>query len=248
MHSAIYRFGHRPYLLIQYFSNISTDRKKPMADLELIIGNKNYSSWSLRPWVFMKHYQINFKEKRVPLFTVDTNEVLREYDSDFKVPVLKEGGLVIWDTLSILEYLSEQYLDSKGWPSDKNARAVARSVSAEMHSSFLNVRNELPMNCRKTFKNIALSSAAEGEIGRIRQLWQKCLTEFSSDGGWLFGEYSIADAMFAPIALRLSGYSILLEPLIQQYVTRVLAQPCIIEWVNAGKLETEIIEEDEIKI
>ncbi len=218
-----------------------------MADLELIIGNKNYSSWSLRPWVFMKHYQINFKEKRVPLFTADTKEALREYDSDFKVPVLKDGGLLIWDTLSILEYLSEQYLNSKGWPSDKNARAVARSVSAEMHSSFINVRNELPMNCRKIFRNIPLSSPAKREIERIKQLWEKCLTKFSGDGDWLFGEYSIADAMFSPIALRLTGYSIPLEPLIQQYVTRVLAQPCIIEWINAGKLEIEVIEEDEIK-
>jgi len=217
-----------------------------MNNLTLIFGNKNYSSWSLRPWVFLKHNEIAFKEKRIALFTDTTNKELEQYNSDFKVPVLKDGELVIWDSLSILEYVSEKYLHSKGWPQDEKARAMARSVSAEMHSSFIHVRNELPMNCRKLFKGITLSRYAKKEIERIKMLWRTCRHNYGADGEWLFGKYSIADAMFAPIALRFHGYNITLEGVEADYVTSVLTQPCIIEWIEAGKNEKEIIEADEI--
>ena len=217
-----------------------------MTVLTLIFGNKNYSSWSLRPWVLMKHYQINFTEKRVALFTETTNAELSEYGSDFKVPVLKDGDLIVWDTLAILEYVSEKYLKGKGWPSDEKARAVARSVSAEMHSSFINVRNELPMNCRKKFNDIKLSADAEREVERIKTLWRDCRNKFGSEGEWLFGKYSIADAMYSPIALRFEGYNIPLQGIEADYVKSVLNQPCILEWIEAGKQEKEIIEEDEI--
>lgn len=219
-----------------------------MSGLTLIFGNKNYSSWSLRPWVLMKHYQINFKERRVALFTDTTESELAEYGSDFKVPILKDDDLIIWDTLAILEYVSEKYLQGKGWPQDEKARAIARSISAEMHSSFMNLRNELPMNCRKKFKNIKLSAGAQQEVERIKKLWRDCRSHFGASGEWLFGEYSIADAMYAPIALRFEGYSIPLEGFEADYVQSVLNQPCIIEWIEAGKLEKEIIEEDEVKI
>lgn len=219
-----------------------------MSNMTLIIGNKNYSSWSLRPWIFLKENQIEFSEKRVALFTETTNEELSQFNSDFKVPVLKDGDLLVWDTLSILEYVSEKYLDSRGWPQDVNARALARSVSCEMHSSFFNLRNELPMNCRKRFQNIKLSSDAEREIDRIKALWQQCRTQFGGSGEWLFGKYSIADAMFAPIALRFDGYSIPLVGIENAYVQSVLKQPSINEWIEAGKAEIEIIKEDEIDV
>ena len=218
-----------------------------MSKLILIIGNKNYSSWSLRPWIFLRHHHIDFEEKRVPLFLETTAGELAEYKSDYKVPILKDGELVVWDSLSILEYVSEAYLNNKGWPVDRNARSVARSISAEMHSSFSNVRNELPMNCRKKFENIKMSQGAEREIERIMQLWRKCRTEYGENGEWLFGDYSIADAMFAPIALRFSGYSIPLGGVEEKYVKSVLNHPGVVEWVEAGKLETEIIEADEIE-
>lgn len=217
-----------------------------MSKLLLVIGNKNYSSWSLRPWVFLKQFNIDFEEKRVALFTEMTDKTLSEYGSDFKVPVLKDADLIVWDSLSILEYLSEHYLDSKGWPLDSRARALARSVSAEMHSSFINVRNELPMNCRKNFHNIELSAGAKKEVERIKHLWRTCRAEFGTGGEWLFGDYSIADAMFAPIALRFFGYNIPLDGIEKAYVTSVLNQLCIREWIEAGKLEKEIIDEDEI--
>ncbi len=196
----------------------------------------------------MVQNKIEFTEKRVSLFTETIRKELAPYNSDFKVPVLKDGDLLVWDSLSILEYISEQYLRSNGWPYDSEARAIARSVSAEMHSSFTNVRNELPMNCRKKFKDIPLSSGAEREIERITTLWRNCREQFGDAGEWLFGKYSIADAMFAPVALRFEGYSIPLGNVEGAYVQSVLKQPGIIEWIEAGKAEKEIIEEDEIKI
>ena len=218
-----------------------------MSDLTLVIGNKNYSSWSLRPWVLMKHFNIVFKEKRVALFTNSTEAELAQYNSDFKVPILQDGELIIWDSLAILEYISENYLKSNGWPGELHARAMARSVSSEMHSSFVNVRSEMPMNCRKKFHNITLSVEAEREVERIKALWRLCRTQFGTEGEWLFGDYSIADAMFAPIALRFEGYSVPLAGIEATYVQNVINQPCIIEWVAAGKVEKEVITEDEIK-
>ncbi|MES9963472.1 MAG: glutathione S-transferase family protein [Candidatus Sedimenticola sp. 20ELBAFRAG] len=218
-----------------------------MPDPTLIIGNKNYSSWSLRPWIFLKHHQIPFQEKRVALFTETTDQELQQYNSDFKVPVLKDADLLVWDSLAILEYVSEQYLDGGGWPADKSARAMARAVSAEMHSSFSNVRSEFPMNCRKRFDDIKPTSEAAREIERIKGLWRECRSAFGKEGEWLFGDYSIADAMYAPIALRFHGYSIPLEGTEQVYVESILNQPGIIEWIEAGKVEKEIIGEDEIQ-
>ena len=195
----------------------------------------------------MKHYQVNFEEKRVALFTNTTADELSEYNSGLKVPILKDDELVVWDSLSILEYISEQYLENRGWPSEEKARSIARSISSEMHSSYFNVRNELPMNCRKKFENIELSQDAKLEVERIKELWRKCRSEYGNTGEWLFGEYSIADAMFAPIALRFDGYSIPLSGVEESYVKSVLSHPGIIEWMEAGKLETEVIEADEIE-
>lgn len=159
-----------------------------------------------------------------------------------------DGDFPVWDSLSILEYLSENYLDSRGWPAEVRARAFARSVSAEMHSSFVNVRNELPLNCRKLFHGIILSDDAKREIERIIQIWRKCLAEFSVDGEWLFGTFSIADAMYAPIALRFAGYNIPLSGAEASYVQKVIEHPDIVEWIASGKQEKEVIEMDEIEI
>ena len=194
----------------------------------------------------MRQNNIEFTEKRVALFTETTDEALSQYGSDSKVPVLKDGNVVVWDSLAILEHLSEKHLNSTGWPLDPEARAFARSISCEMHSSFSNMRNELPMNCRKEFHDRVLSSDAEREIDRIKSLWVQCRSQFGKDGEWLFGQYSIADTMFAPIALRFIGYNIPLTGEEKSYVNSVVNQPCIIEWIASGKAETEIIEEDEI--
>lgn len=219
-----------------------------MSKLTLIIGNKNYSSWSLRAWIFLKHFDIDFEEKRIPLFTDTTDDELLKYNSNFKVPVLLDGDLIIWDSLAILEYLSEQYLSDNGLPGEANKRAVARSVSCEMHSSFLNVRNDLPMNCRKSFKNFQPSQQVEAEIQRIKSIWKQCRTQYGDGGKWLFGSYSIADAMFAPIVLRFNTYNIELAGIEKEYSQTVLNQKNVIEWIETGKKEKEIIASDEIEI
>lgn len=217
-----------------------------MSSLTLIIGNKNYSSWSLRPWIFMRQMVIDFAEKRIPLFTETMETDLAPYFSNTKVPVLLDAGLIVWDTLAIMEYLSEQYLAGKGWPDDKKARAVARSVSAEMHSSFTALRNELPMNCRRQYPGFRISVAVEADIKRIAEVWRKCRTEYGANGPWLFGDYSIADAMYAPVVLRFKGYAVTLGELEEAYMENVLKQSAMQEWIEAGKQEKEVIAMDEV--
>ncbi len=219
-----------------------------MSELILIIGNKNYSSWSLRPWIFMKHFQLEFTEKWMALFTETTDAQLASYFSNDKVPILMDDSLQVWDTLAILEYLSENYLTGQGWPAEKNARAFARSVSAEMHSSFTDLRNELPMNCRQKFCNFKLSASVQNDIQRIKDIWQKCKTEYGSGGDWLFGEYSIADAMFAPVVLRFDGYDVPLNAMEKAYVECVIQHPNMQQWIVAGKQEKEIIEMNEVTV
>ncbi|MDC9714658.1 MAG: glutathione S-transferase family protein [Gammaproteobacteria bacterium] len=213
-----------------------------MSDLTLVIGNKNYSSWSLRPWIFMKQFQIEFKEKKVFLFTDTTDDELAQYNSNSKVPVLLDKELVIWDSLAILEYLSEQYLAGGGLPKSPDVRAISRSISAEMHSSFFNIRNDLPMNCRKPLVNIALSAETQTEVQRIATIWHQCRVQYGDAGEWLFGQYSIADAMFAPIVLRFHTYGVKLDGQAQAYMQSVLQQKHIIDWIAAGKEETEVID------
>jgi glutathione S-transferase len=194
----------------------------------------------------MRHHQLQFDEKRVALFAENTNSELSEYHSDYKVPILKDRDLVIWDSLAILEYLSERYLNNRGWPSSIDARAVARSISSEMHSSFHNVRNELPMNCRKSLQNLTLSDEAKREVDRISWLWETCRIDYGAGGDWLFGEFTIADAMFVPVALRFYGYNIALGHIQTRYVKTVMANPHIREWIQAGVQESEIIQAEEI--
>jgi glutathione S-transferase len=218
-----------------------------MSKPTLVIGNKNYSSWSLRPWFFMKQSQIEFEEKRIALYTDTSDRETTAYFSDYKVPVLIDGRLVVWDSLAILEYLSETYLESAGWPNDTEARAIARSVSAEMHSSFISIRKELPMNCRRTFTGFASSANAQKDIQRIKDIWHKCRTEYGARGDWLFGDFSIADAMFAPVVLRFVTYGVELDDLEKAYVDTTLTNPHIIQWMEDGRQEKEIIEASEIK-
>ena len=216
-----------------------------MANLTLIIGNKNYSSWSLRPWLYMKHAGIPFTEKRIALYTDTSRKELVPYFSNYKVPALLDGDYIVWDSLAILEYLSEQYHESNGWPRDARARALARSVSAEMHSSFVALRSELPMNCRKRFTNVKLSTDARNDVDRVKALWRKCRSEYGKSGDWLFGQFSIADAMYAPVALRLAGYGIPLSGVEDSYVQMTLKYPHIVEWIEAARQEKQVLTEYE---
>ena len=194
----------------------------------------------------MKHHRLLFTEKRIVLSADSTKEELSKYDSNYKVPILQDGNLLIWDSLAILEYISEKYLQQQGWPSDNEARAQARALSAEMHSSFYALRKEMPMNCRKEFHNINLSAAAQQDIERITALWRTCLKKYSAGGEWLFGEYSIADAMYAPVIFRFAGYNVPLGDVENTYLQNALKHPAMMEWKESGIAETEIIPEDEI--
>jgi len=219
-----------------------------MSTKTLVIGNKNYSSWSLRPWIFMRQMGLEFREKRVALFVETMEQELAPYFSNSKVPVLLDNNFVVWDSLAIMEYLSENYLNGRGWPVDVKARAVARSVSAEMHSSFASLRSALPMNCRKKFHGFKLAPEVQRDIDRVKAIWQKCRTEYHDGGKWLFGEFSIADAMFAPVALRFTGYDVALNQLEQNYVQAFLDHADMKEWVAAGEQEKETIDRDEVII
>ncbi len=217
-----------------------------MSELTLVIGNKNYSSWSLRPWIYLKNAGIAFTEKRIALYEVTTSQLLEPYFSGNKVPVLIDDNLVIWDSLAILEYLAEKYPDHNGWPHNSDARAKARSVSAEMHSSFSALRNELPMNCRKKINDFSLSSEVLEDIYRIKAVWRHCKKAYGQKGPWLFGDFCIADAMFAPVAIRFEGYGVPLEGIEKEYVHTIINNPFLTEWINAGKKEKDIIEIAEV--
>ncbi len=215
-----------------------------MSAFTLIIGNKNYSSWSLRAWLWMKHLGIEFDEVVIPLYSDDTDAQLGVYFSGCKVPVLIHDGLEIWDSLAICEYLAELY-PQKGLLSDARQRGVMRSLSAEMHSSFVGLRSELPMNCRRQPGSLILSDVCLADIDRIRALWQHA-AEFSDDkGDFLFGSFSMADAMFAPVVLRFHRYNIALTGRSQSYMNAMLKHPAMQEWVDAGRAESEVIEGEE---
>lgn len=207
--------------------------------MKLIIGNQNYSTWSLRPWLLLRAFNIKFNQQIVSLLGDDTSQRLATFSNSKKVPILIDGELTIWDTLAICEYISETHLDGRGWPKDKAARAHARSTTAEMHSSFFNIRNEMPMNV-KARRKIDLSDATSAEITYVDDIWAR-----HKQGGFLFGDYGIVDCFFTPVASRFQTYGIQLSPPAQAYADRLLAHPAMQEWTEAACLETEILAKDE---
>lgn len=217
-----------------------------MSRYTLVIGNKNYSSWSLRPWFWMKQCGIPFEENRIALFTSTYKDELEPYFSNGKVPVLLDGEFVVWDTLAILEYLAARHPDALGWPQHPQARAVARAASAEMHSSFASLRAALPMNCRKHFPGYTIGETVQQDVDRVVALWEHCRQYYGTAGDWLFGDFSIADAMYAPVVLRFHGYDISLPDTARDYVRHVLDNRHIQDWMEAGRRETEIIAADEV--
>jgi glutathione S-transferase len=215
-----------------------------VSDLTLVIGNKNYSSWSLRGWLFLKHTGAPFREIRIPLDQADTKARIAQYSPAGRVPILIDGDVSVWDSLAICEHLSETVLGGKGWPSDVKARAEARSVSAEMHSGFQALRNELPMNCRARRKLVP-SPAARADIARILSIWDTCRSRHAAAGPWLFGSFCVADAMYAPVAFRFQTYSVGMTGNAAAYAKALLAHPAMLEWLAAGQAESEVVAADE---
>jgi glutathione S-transferase len=212
--------------------------------MKLVIGNKNYSSWSLRPWLLLSAFDLEFEEIQESLLPEGIKERFGQYSPSCKVPVLIDGELHIWDSLAICEYVSETYLQGRGWPADGKQRAVARALCAEMHSGFMALRSEMPMNCRATRK-LELSTAAKGECSRIDSTWSHYTRLNEAVGPWLFGDFSIADCFFAPVAFRFATYGVSLSAVAQEYSDRLLQHPAVLAWKEAAEKETEIILRDE---
>ena len=216
--------------------------------LKLIIGNRAYSSWSMRGWLAVKRSGEPFEEYVVPLFDAEW-EKRREGDefapSLGKVPILWDGDCVVWDSLAIIEFLADRIGRDTYWPKDETARAVARSMSAEMHSGFANLRRELPMNVRKSFPPRELSDEVREEIDRIMQLWAQARARFGGTGDFLFGDWCAADMMYAPVVTRFITYAVPVPNFAASYMKAVLSQPHVAEWIDKAQDEPWVIEEYE---
>lgn len=208
-----------------------------MNSLTLIIANKNYSSWSMRPWLSLKVAGIPFEEIVIPLAEEETASRIARHSPSGKVPLLKDGDLAIWESLAIIEYLHERYPGASIWPPSPPARAVARAVSAEMHAGFAALRSQLPMNVRAMRPPAPLSADVAGDVKRIRALWQDCRARFGEGGPFLFGSFCAADAMYAPVVSRFRTYGVELDAPDRAYCDAILALPAVQEWFEAAAAE-----------
>ena len=213
--------------------------------MKLVIGNKNYSSWSLRPWLLMSHAGIPFEEVPVRLFTPSFAEEIGRYAPANKVPALIDGDIVVWDSLAVVEYLAERFPDKQLWPQDPAARAFARSICAEMHAGFGNLRSQMPMNLSAMLPGMGWNVAVQRDIDRIVQLWQQARDRFGKGGPYLFGAFSIADAYYAPVVCRFATYGVHLPEPAKAYADLVLELPALQRWIAAAREERDFLAPDE---
>ncbi|MFP2932665.1 glutathione S-transferase family protein [Pyxidicoccus sp. 3LG] len=212
----------------------------PTPPLTLVLGTKNYSSWSLRPYLALAHTGQPFQEVVIQLGDPDTTEKILQHSPSGKVPLLKHGELSIWDSLAICEYLAETFPEARLWPQDKAARAVARSVVAEMHSSFTALRQHMSMNIRARKSGQGRAPGVAEDIARIQDIWKECRARFGQGGPFLFGAFSIADAFYAPVVTRFVTYGVELDPVCAAYRDAVLALPSFLKWAEAAKHERPV--------
>ena len=211
----------------------------------LVIGNKNYSSWSLRPWLVLRHFDVAFDEVRLLLDTPHFQEDVARWAPHGRVPALHDGELVIWDSLAICEYINEQYLDGRGWPAQVAARAHARSATAEMHSGFGALRTQLPMNMRRTPDAYRWDASADRDIARIQEIWRELRAQHGAGGPFLCGAFSIVDAMFAPVVSRFLSYGVPMDATAQAFADAIQGLDAWREWRAAGEAEVEYLEDTE---
>lgn len=217
-----------------------------LAKLHLVIGNKNYSSWSLRPWMALTMAHIPFDETVIPLDQPQTKKRIVEHSPAGFVPVLHHGKLTVWESLAILEYLADMFPEKKLWPQGKAARAAARSAASEMHCGFAALRNTCPMNLHRLRKPTALSEAVKADIARIDTLWRHCRTTYGRKGRFLFGAFGNADAMFAPVVTRFDTYDIKISGESRAYMEAVLATDAFQTWKKAAVQEPWTIAREEV--
>jgi glutathione S-transferase len=216
--------------------------------LELVIGNKNYSSWSMRPWVLLRQAQIPFEEIQLKFGEADgklTIPGIEKYSAAGKVPVLLIDGEPVWDSLAICETVAEMFPEKHLWPESPEARRVARSACAEMHSGFQALRGKMPMNIRSRYQGKGMTPESRKDIDRVVALWTECRERFGGAGSMLFGRFSIADAFFAPVVMRFHAYAVQVPRVAQEYCEAVKALAAVREWCNAARRETEFVAEDE---
>lgn len=216
-----------------------------MNDLTLIIGNKNYSSWSLRAWLYLKINDISFDEIKLPLDTHQFQQEIFTYSPSGRVPALSHGKVRVWDSLAIIEYIYRNFPDSANWPKERVLQGLAFSAVMEMHTGFMELRKHYPMNCRKTPFKAPLRGNVERDLSRLEQLWGDMLA--LSGGPWLAGELGIVDAYFAPVVLRINTYKLPVSEKLQAYVDHVMQLPALQSWIAAAYEEKEIVEADEWK-
>lgn len=214
--------------------------------LKLVIGNKNYSSWSMRPWLALRANDIPFEEVLISLYSgeADKQRIL-DFSRSGKVPILVDGNVTVWDSLAIIEHIAERFPEKRLWPEHPAHRARARSVSAEMHSGFAALRNECGMNLHRPVRAIELSADARANIARVEEIWRECRERHGQSGPFLFGAFGAADAMFAPVVHRFRTYAVAVTEETQRYMDAMISLPAFAEWTRAALAETIIIEKFE---
>ncbi|MFK8251066.1 glutathione S-transferase family protein [Ancylobacter terrae] len=215
--------------------------------LKLLIGNKNYSSWSLRPWIALTAAGIPFEEVLVPLGAADFKARVAAHSPAGRVPVLIDGPATVWESIAILEHLAERFPDAGLWPADPAARAYARSIATEMHGGFGALRSAAPMNLWRPVEKLALGEAAAQDLARITERWRTARAAYGAGGDFLFGRFGAADAMYAPVASRIRTYDLPVDPVSAAYVAAIHAHPAFVAWKAEGLKETEVLPEDEIE-
>jgi glutathione S-transferase len=224
---------------------MTTARDRRMG-LKLIIGNKNYSSWSLRPWIAMKVAGIAFDEEVVSLSATDFKARMSKVSGTGKVPALVDGDVRVWESLAILEYLAEKYPHARLWPADPAARALARAIAAEMHAGFAPLRRTLPMNMWRPVMPRELDPDVKANVRRIEEMWIDCRTRYGAGGAFLFGPFGAADAMYAPVVSRFHTYAVEVGEAARAYMAAVMALPAWGEWRAAALAEPWVLPEDEV--
>jgi glutathione S-transferase len=213
-----------------------------MTQLTLVIGNKNYSSWSLRAWLVLKQANLKFEEIIIPLCVAETHEKILQHSPSAKVPLLYHDDLKIWESLAICEYVTEQF-EPSFLPKDVKKRALARSISNEVHAGFRDLRSNMPLNCRASYPGKGMTPDVQNDIDRISEIWRDCRQNYGQEGDFLFGHFTIADAMYAPLVLHLRTYGVKLGAIEQAYADAILGLPAIQLWLADAEKEKEKIEE-----
>ncbi len=213
-----------------------------MTDLTLVLGNKAYSSWSLRAWLALKATPLPFKEIVIPLGQADTKAALAAHSPTGKVPVLRAGEMVVWESLAILEVVAERFPELGLWPGGPPDRAIARAIAAEMHAGFAALRQNMPMDLKAKHPGRGRTPEVAADIARITEIWRHCREHHRGSGPFLFGRFTNADAMFAPVATRFDTYGVELDPVCQAYVETIMTMPAMREWIAAAQAEPWIIE------